>query len=93
MPFIRDVSANYQATNQARCMPLYMHGTCLDISRSVYIAIADSGSRGPRYIGALLYCDTVGKPDYCDTVGKPDYCDTVGKTDYYSKGKYRFCDV
>ena len=25
------------------------------ISRSVYISIADSGPRGPRYIGALLY--------------------------------------
>ena len=32
-----------------------MLGTCLDISRTVYIAIADSGPREPQYIGALLY--------------------------------------
>ena len=33
----------------------YMSGL---ISRSVYIAIADFGPRGPRYIGSLLYIYT-----------------------------------
>ena len=45
------------ATNQARVMHAIIHAWYMSglISRSVYIAIADSGPRGPRYIGALLY--------------------------------------
>ena len=53
MPFIRDVSANYQTE---RVMHAVIHAWYMSglISRSVYIAIADSGPRGPLYIG--LYC-------------------------------------
>ena len=45
------------ATNRARVMHAIIHGWYMSglISRSVYIAIADSGPQGPRYIGALLY--------------------------------------
>ena len=45
------------ATNQASVMHAVIHAWYMSglISHSVYIAIADSGPRGPRYIGALLY--------------------------------------
>ena len=45
------------ATNRARVMHAVIHALYMSglISRSVYIAIADSGPRGQRYIGALLY--------------------------------------
>ena len=59
MPFIRDVSANYHSDKPSECYVMhavihvwYMSGL---ISRSVYITTADSGPRGPRYIGATLY--------------------------------------
>ena len=45
------------ATNRARVMHAVIHAWYMSglILRSVYIAITDSGPRGPRYIGALLY--------------------------------------
>ena len=45
------------ATNRARVMHAVIHAWYMSglISRSVYILITDSGPRGPRYIGALLY--------------------------------------
>ena len=45
------------ATNQASVMHAVIHAWYMSglISRSVYIAIVDSGPRGPQYIGALLY--------------------------------------
>ena len=45
------------ATNRASVMHAVIHAWYIPglISRSVYIAIADSGPRGPRYIGATLY--------------------------------------
>ena len=45
------------ATNQASVMHAVIHAWYMSglISHSVYVAIADSGPRGPRYIGALLY--------------------------------------
>ena len=45
------------ATNQASVMHAIIHAWYMSgvILRSVYIAIADSGPRGLRYIGALLY--------------------------------------
>ena len=45
------------ATNRARVMHAVIHAWYMSglISHSVYIAIVDSGPRGPRYIGALLY--------------------------------------
>ena len=47
------------ATNQASVMHAVIHAWYMSglISGSVYIAIADSGPLGPRYIGALLYID------------------------------------
>ena len=58
MPFIRDVSANYQTE---RVMHAVIHAWYMSglISRSIYIAIADSGPRGPRYVGALLYYEEI----------------------------------
>ena len=39
MPFIRDVSANYHSNKPSeRCMPLNMHGTCLDLYRGPFIS-------------------------------------------------------
>ena len=45
------------ATNQASVMHAVIHAWYMTglISRSVYITIVDSGLRGPRYIGSLLY--------------------------------------
>ena len=44
------------ATNRASVMHAVIHAWYISglISHSVYIAIADSGPRGPRYIGAVL---------------------------------------
>ena len=44
-------------TNQVSVMHAVIHAWYMSglISRSVYIAIADSGPRGPQYIGSLLY--------------------------------------
>ena len=35
--------------------PSYMHGTCLDISRSSYIAISDLGLQISQYMGSKVY--------------------------------------
>ena len=45
------------ATNQASVMHAVIHAWYMSglISRSVYIAIADSGPQRSRYIGSLLY--------------------------------------
>ena len=52
------------ATNQASVMHAVIHAWYMSglISRSVYIAIANSGPRGPRYIGALLYRENKPHP-------------------------------
>ena len=52
------------ATNQASVMQAVIHAWYISglISRSVYFAIADSGPRGPRYIGAALYYSVVFNP-------------------------------
>ena len=36
-------------TKQVSVMPLYMHGTCLDLYRDPFIP------RGPRYFGSTVY--------------------------------------
>ena len=48
-------------TNRASVMHTVIHAWYMSglISGSVYIAIADSGPRGPRYIGATLYHNSV----------------------------------
>ena len=43
-----------QETKRVLYMPLYMHGTCLDLYPPLYIAIADFGPLGPWYIGSTL---------------------------------------
>ena len=49
------------ATNRASVMHAIIHACYMSglISRSVYIAIADSGPQGPWYIGATLYWNTL----------------------------------
>ena len=48
------------ATNQARIMHAVIHAWYMYrlISHSVYIAIADFGTQGLRYIGSLLYMES-----------------------------------
>ena len=81
------------ATNRASVMHAVIHTWYISglISRSIYIVIADSRPRGPRYIGATLYI--TGGFKYTLRDPNPHYHFHCGSKHVFVRLAWRFSKV